>query len=386
LSSARGDIIPLASSGVYLFKGAPGHAVGYQVLARQYSDIRVSAVREATLNVIDDARSPGDELYIGNFDLRASTTEYWAGLCYSYQFNDWFSIGASNFGCLRYEDLDLRSTARAVNATTTTFGSDQLFGLGYWNVRVQAKVGIALDFGDLKMGFTMTTPGMHIMGGATVSSQLTVIDLDLNGDGTGQSLEASAREDGSVTRFHSPWSFASGLEYTVASTTLAFTWEWFLPVGKYKAVQPQQSKPYIRGLASGGPNSKDVLTVYDGRRGCFNVALAVENRWDKDWSGVWSFRSDYGADYMSDSGSFLGLSSWDLFHLATGIEYTTRMDNGAPKHEFAVGLQLSVGSGKGDQPVSFDNPTEANFLRGVPVSKEIAFFAIGLIVGYTYYF
>ena len=386
LASVRGDIIPLAASGVFLFEGAPGHAVGFSVLTRQYSDARVSAQREDQLNVIADSRSPGAEQYIGNFDLRVSTEEYWAGLCYSWQVNEWFSIGASNFGCLRYEDLDVRATSRAVNSTAETFGADNLSGLAFWNLRLLAKAGVAIDLGSLKMGFALTTPGAHIAGGATVSRQLTIINLDTDGDGSGESLEASARESGALSRFHSPWSFSSGLDYTHHATTLAFSWEWFLPVGKYKAVSPQESKPFIRGITAGGPDSKDVLAFHDGRRGCFNLALALENRWDADWSGVWSFRSDYAADYLHDGGSFLGISTWDLFHFATGIEYTTRQDNGSPKHELAVGLQFTVGSGKGDQPVSFDNPTEAGLLFGVPQEKEIGYFAIGLIVGYTYYF
>lgn len=387
LSSVRGDIVPLAGSGVFLFEGAPGHAVGFSILTRQYSDVRASADRRATINVIDDARSPGAEEYIGNLDLRVDTEEYWAGLCYSWAMADWLSIGISNFGALRYEDLDVRITSRAVNAVPATFGADSLSGLAYWNLRVLAKVGVAVDLGAIKMGMALTTPGAHFAGGATVSREFTLINLDTNGDGQAETLEASARQSAATTRFHSPWSIASGLDWAVDATTLAFTWEWFLPVGKYEAVRPENGDDaFIRGGVTGGPTVRDVLTVYDGRRGCFNLALAAQNRWDEDWTGVWSFRTDYAADYLHDGGFFLGISTWDLFHFATGIEYTTRQKDGSPKHDLAIGLQLTIGSGKGEQPVNFDNPTEAQNLFGKTESKPISYFAIGLIIGYTYYF
>jgi len=387
LSSTRGDIIPLAASGVFLFDGAPGHAIGFHILARQYFNARISARREAFINVIDDARSAGSEDYIGNLDLNVGTEEYWAGMSYSWAFTDWLSIGVANFGCLRYEDLDLRITTRAVNSTPASFGADNLNTVAFWNVRIVNKIGVALDFGNLKFGFTVTTPGIHIAGGATVSRQLSVDDLDTDGNGTAENFEASARQDNITTRFRTPWSFASGMDWIIDSTTLAFTWEWFLPVGKYAAAKPESDAPFIRGGVSGGPSAKEFLTVFDGRRGAFNLALAIENRWHEDWAGIWSFRSDYGADYArSDDEFFLGVSSWDLFHFATGIAYTTRNDDNVPKHEFMIGLQYTVGSGKGYQPANFDNPSEQNLLLGRSESKSISYTAIGLIVGYTYYF
>lgn len=387
LSSTRGDIIPLAASGVFLFDGAPGHAIGFQILARQFFSARLSARREALINVIDDTRSAGAEDYIGNLDLDVGCEEYWAGLSYSWAFTDWLSVGISNFGCLRYDDLNLHITSRAVNSTPASFGADNLTSVAFWNLRIVNKLGVALDFGNLKFGFTVTTPGIHVAGGATVSRQLTVIDLDTNGDGTGESFEANAREDGMTSRFHTPWSIASGMDWIIDATTLAFSWEWFLPVGKYEAIKPNKNVPFIRGGFTGGPGTKEVLTVYDGRRGAFNLALAVENRWDENWAGMWSFRTDYGADYVRGGDEFfLGVSTWDLFHFATGIAFTTRNDDNLPKHEFMVGLQFTIGNGKGVQPVNFDSPSEQNLLLGESRGKPITYFAIGLIVGYTYYF
>ena len=140
LSSVRGDIIPLTASGVYLFK-QKRIGLGFHILARQFFNARASARVERLQNVIDDARSPGDEDYIGSFQFASNTEEYWAGLGFGWAVNDWLGIGVTNFGALRFEDQDLNLTTRAVGSSGDTFGADDLAGWGYYNVRLLWKLG-----------------------------------------------------------------------------------------------------------------------------------------------------------------------------------------------------------------------------------------------------
>lgn len=384
LGSVEGDIVPLAAAGVFLFDGAPGHALGFQIMARQFFNARASARREALLNVIDDTRSAGPEDYIGNFDLYTSTEEYWAGLCYSWAVTDWISFGVSHFGALRFEDIENDATTRAVNGASA-YGADIHFGVDYWDVRIVTKAGLAVDLGAIKLGFTVTFPSVHLLGFSTVKRQVTVNDLDFNGDGTADNFEANARQSSVPSQFRSPWSFASGLDWNFGINTLAFAWEWFLPVGKYAAAKPDHDAPYLRGgLSTGG--ARDFLTVYDGRRGAFNFGLSGEHRFLPDWSALWSFRSDYAADYLWDEQASLGISTWDLWHITHGIAYTTRQEDGSPKHEFLIGLALGFGAGKGKQPVNFDAPEETRLLLSASQNKVVSYFSLGLVVGYTYYF
>ena len=98
-------------------------------------------------------------------------------------------------------------------------------------------------------------------------------------------------------------------------------------------------------------------------------------------------RRDAAADYLDfDEKVHFGVSTWDLFHFDTGIAFTTRQDDGSPKHELMVGLQFAVGAGRTEQPVNFDEPRENRLLTGSTKRTDINYFSIGLLIGYTYYF
>lgn len=384
LSSTQGDIVPLAASGVFTFP-EPRMALGFHILARQYSDFSVSMRREALQNVIDDTRSPGDEDFIGSFSFKSETEEYWAGLGFGWAPFEWLSIGITHFGALRFETQNLDITTRAVSGSGQTFGADNIAGWDWWNVRMLWKAGVALEFGRLRMGVTLTTHSVNLFGGATVRRQISVDDLDIDGDGTSDQFEANDRRD-TGTQFRSPWSIASGVDYDFGPVVLAVAWEWFLPVGRYAAAKPEGDKAFIRGGFS-TENSKDLLTIYDGRRGALNVAIGLETEFSADWSGFWSMRRDASADYLGHGDDLhFGISTWDLFHFATGIAYTTRQDDGTPKHELMVGLQFAIGADRTEQPINFDNPQETRLLTGTTRGTDISYFAISLIVGYTYYF
>lgn len=383
LTSTRGDIIPLAGSGVFLFD-QPGIAMGFQIMARQFFNASVSTRIEDMRNAIDDARSAGLEQYIGSFQFRTNTEEYWAGLSFGWAITDWLGVGVTHFGCLRFEEQDFNITTRAV-AGGQTFGADNIAGFDFWNVRTLWKLGVSAQFGGLKMGVAVTTQSVNLFGAATVRRQISVDDLDIDGNGTSDQLEANDRRDGVPSEYRTPWSFATGVDYDFGPVTLALAAEWFLPVGLYSPASPSGDKAFFLG-APGSESSRELLTLYDAKRGAFNVAIGLETEFSENWHGFWSMRRDAAADYLDHHGLHFGISSWDLFHFDTGISFTTRQDNGAAKHELMVGLQFVLGAGRTEQPISFDNVSEARLLTGSTSRTDISYFAISLLVGYTYYF
>lgn len=385
LTSSQGDIIPLTASGVFLFS-QPRIGLGFQILARQFSNVRASVRRERSFNIIDDARSPGDEDFIGSFQFDSDTEEYWAGLGFGWAITDWLAIGITHFGALRFETRGASVTTRAVGSNAEVYGADSHVGWDLWNVRMLWKAGISVELDGLKMGLTVTTPSLNLFGSAIVWRQLTVNDLDLLDSGTGLDLEANDRRDGVATRINSPFSLASGVEYDFGIAVLGLAWEWYLPVGMYKVAAPEGDKAFIIGPIP-SESSRELLTIYDGKRGAFNVALGLEARFHDNWSGFWSLRNDAAADYLDwDDKLHVGVSTWDLFHFATGISFTTRQDDGSPKHELMIGLQMALGAGRTDQPVNFDEPEEPLLLTSRTHRTDISYFSIGLLVGYTYYF
>ncbi len=380
IDSLQARIVPLLASGIFLFEGAPGHAFGFNIIARNYWSASASARREATENVISDVRSPGDEFYSGQLDIHIDLQEYWAGLTYSCRFNRYLSFGVTHYGCLRLEELNSTTRTRAVGAPLTLFGSDNVVDLDYYNVRTLWKFGLAFDYGWLKAGITVTTPSMSLFGNGKVTRSSTIINLDLDGNGTGDSILADDRQEGLNSQFRSPWSFGLGVEYTAPTwTRIAFAMEWFLPVGEYSVITPKSKNFYV-GLPIYA-DTRQELRVNDQRRGALNFAIGTQQKFNEWISGTFSFRTDFHVDTDIDSPGFeIGVTAWNLFHVSTGLIFTSQ------RHEFGAGIQLSIGSGQFRQPISFVNVTEAAGLVGRTHKVDQGYTSIALIVGYTYYF
>ncbi len=380
INSTQVRIVPLLASGIFLFEGAPRHAFGFNIISRQYWSASGSARREASENVIDDARSPGAEDYHAQLNINVSLQEYWAGLTYSCRFNRYLSFGVTHFGCVRLDDLGFQITTRAVGSPFTLHGADNIINLNYYSVRTLWKLGMAFDIGWLKAGITLTTPSMHLFGSGTVAGNNTIIDLDTDGNGTGESIAIEDRQDGLDAQFRSPLSLGFGIEYTAPTyTRIALSMEWFLPVGEYAVMRPG-SKNAVVGIPTNF-DSRKTFQVLDQRRGVLNTAVGLQQKFTESISGILSFRTDFTVKKEIDTEGFsIGAAGWNLFHIATGLTFQTG------RSEFSAGVQLSIGAGSFEQPVNFTNVRESKGLVGDTEKVGQGYFSIALIVGYTFFF
>ncbi|HRJ78512.1 MAG TPA: hypothetical protein PLF37_08340 [Planctomycetota bacterium] len=380
IGSTQVRIVPLLASGIFLFEGAPRHAFGFNIISRQYWSASASARREALENVIDDARSPGDEDYRGQLRIRVDLTEYWAGLSYACRFHRYLSFGVTHYACVRLEDTGFQVATRAVGAPFTLHSGENNVNVDYYNVRSLLKAGLAFDIGFFKAGVTVTTPSLSLFGSGTVSGQYTVNDLDTDGNGTGESLAIDDRQEGLSAQFRSSWAFGFGVEYTAPTyTRIALAVDWYLPVGEYAVMRPASKNPIV-GIP-GVADSRKAFQVLDQRRGALNVAAGIQQKFTDTISGAFSFRTDFTVKKEIDSEGFtLGATGWNLYHLATGLIFNTG------RSEFSAGIQFSIGAGQFEQPVNFTNVRESKLLTGDTRKVEQGYFSMALIAGYTYYF
>ncbi|MHC4841736.1 MAG: hypothetical protein ACYTDT_12435 [Planctomycetota bacterium] len=386
LDSNQFDIVSLASGGVFLFDGLPGHAFSYQVLTRQFFDANVSVRKQETLNVIDDLRSAGNETYIGTFSFNSDIEEYWAGIGWGWAINQHFGVGVTHFGILRFDEFGNDLTTRAVSGDGTVRGTEFSVGSDYWNVRTLLKFGFSGSFNGWNFGFTVTTASASLGGSATARRQTTIFGIDNDGDGVESNFEANAHQDGLGSEYRSPWSFALGIDWHFENWVLATAWEGFLPVGKYTVIEARD-EPYLQGVPV-ADTAKDFLTVVDGKRGVLNFGLAADVQLNEDWHLMWSLRLDAAGDYLHDEGNSiaLGISTWNLVHFTVGFTWMTLMEDGRKKHEVTAGLQITGGNDTIDQPVNFDNPTEARLLLSPTSTAELSYAGIAIFLGYTYFF
>ena len=133
LDAINWRVVPSIVSGIHLFDFAPGHAFGHTIIARQYYNNSVSARREATENVIGDARHAGNEDYTAQITVDTDLQEYWAGLSWAWKLTDYLSVGATTFAGLRIEKLLVNVSARAVWFNGTVFEAASISNEVYVN-------------------------------------------------------------------------------------------------------------------------------------------------------------------------------------------------------------------------------------------------------------
>jgi hypothetical protein len=93
LKSSQTQILPSLVSGTYQFKKSRKHKFGYCILTKNQTGIKTSSRIDQELNIIPDFNNEGNEDFIGQFALKTTLNEQWFGGCYSYKFDNQFSVG-----------------------------------------------------------------------------------------------------------------------------------------------------------------------------------------------------------------------------------------------------------------------------------------------------
>jgi hypothetical protein len=408
IDSFNTNIVPLLISGTVMWEG---HAFGYSLVTKNSSDVKMSGRMDKQKDVLPFGTLNISELFKGDEDYRAQFTydshisETWGGLSWAYQVRDNISVGISGFLALRRQSFNATEFARAANIESGFIANEDAFlNADFYNVRGLLKFGMAADFGALKLGATMTTPSLSLFGKGTVAG------------GSGQFKEDESigfilddRQEDLDAEYKTPFSLALGLEYAINPTTrIAGTIEWFAKQNHYNVITPRIVDMLVgsRERATNDDlseqeaneignrtnlNSREILALEDKAEKVTNFALAIEHAFHEKLTGYFSFRTDFTTfPGYNDNVSYdkMGINNWDIYHITFGIARTRKMSM------LAVGLTYSFGSQDNFEPLAQINPDDRNregnipdFLLADSDSKASADYrALGLIVGYTYFF
>jgi len=207
------------------------------------------------------------------------------------------------------------------------------------------------------------------------------------------------RQEDLDAEYKTPFSLALGLEYAVNKTTrIAGTIEWFAKQNHYNVITPHNKDMFVGNTRtftddenvtdnSIQANSRDILALEDKAERVTNFALAIEHTFNDKLRGYLSFRTDFTTfPGYNESASYdkMGINNWDIYHTTFGIARTSKAS------ELAVGITYSFGSGDNFERLAQINPIdrkEGDFLLADSDGKAAADYrALGLIVGYTYFF
>jgi hypothetical protein len=387
IKSTNIQAVPTLLSGIYKFENAPEHTLGYSLITRTDVSNKFTGRTDSFQNVLNDSYSPGNEEFIGQYNLDSKVKEYWLGGSYSYKLSDQISIGASLFGALKNSSFTRFYFARAIteDGGLSTVSATNTFD--YYNIRGLAKLGIAGDFKPLKLGLTFTTPSVDIINSGEVTTDITVTDLyQENEEGAGfNSFTGNDRQDNLDAKVKSPLSVAFGAEYEIESTgtTVGISAEYFDNVSAYNVITPED-RPFFRPSSTNfGLNNRDFLQLYTAADWVVNYGVGIEQKLDDQWKGYLSVRADKSSheNGVVREGYQDSLLNYDLYHAVVGASYRT------DRAETSFGVQYSYGrNDQAAQAADFASANEGNFFQGEDKDSKLSYDALTLILGYTYFF
>lgn len=359
----RVSLYPASLAGPLPFLGDSTNRFSYMIYANGYSYVRISERYEGYSDVIP-ARTQtnlfeGEEYLINQGKLDALLSEVTVGFGYSKKISDNVGIGITLLGAYRDQTKERYESYVAydtINQRAAT--SDVYVDLDFWAVRFSAKIGIAAQWDDLKLGATITTPTFAIKrfsGGtdyANLSSNNVIVDSI-----TGAQLDiiASDRQEGLPVSYKYPFSIAAGIEYAFSDQTkIHFAAEWFAPLSTYVVMQPESGNFIINNPAVVRPiDSAELLKVYDSMKGLINAGIAVEHKLNDNFIGYAAIRTDFSnANYEETNGLALGFTDFNIYHFTLGA--STNIDD----TNIGIGLEFSHGD-RSDFPQIFNFPSGA---------------------------
>ncbi len=387
LRSRTLQAMPLIISGIFRMDSHPRHTLGYCLITRDQFNIKMAARNEGVLNVLNDLTSPGPEDYIGQYTFRSSVYEMLTGWAYGYKISEKVSAGIGNYGAYRSYRADTWIATRAVPVdsasqfTARIASYDEMKSIELKNIRTVFKAGIAVDLNRLKIGLTITSPSINVLGWSTVGEDIAVHDMDISGSGIPVNFVASDRQEGLASDYKTPPSIALGLQYTMNTTMIGAAFEWFGHVASYNMVTPDD-KDLVKPTGIVHLSSAQYLRISEYKRSVFNLAVCIEKSLGSKYVLGGSFRTNQTftvRDSLSDVR--VNFTDWNISHFVAGL---TRKKE---KSDITAGLAYATGHNQNrNQWINLSEPVESRFLTGPLGKTSVKYSSVSLIIGYTYYF
>lgn len=389
LNSTSASIIPQMVSAVIAIKGDHPFTLGYALTHTPVMSFQATQQRDATFNVLDDSYSPRNEAYLGQYKNINTTNETSGIISGGFKISNAFSFGLSAEGDLRKQSYNEDVSARALyNGTTDEEGlppiatSLESYLASYYNVGVRFKAGLAYDKDRSHVGITVSSPLLHVMGSASLLTDLQLSDIIIAPKDT-LNLLANARQQSLKVKYKMPLSTAFGYAYDFDKGQIYFAAEYFAKVNEYSIITPR-NETFVKGQAPTDYSGTESLQFEDARKSILNFGIGASFVLKPDVTGIISLHTDYNyADnslYKDGGDGFASNTAYyNIYHCQIGANIKKR------KFNFRAGLLLSYGKANNYlQSVNFSNPSDSNLLLGDPTNARASYFGAGLLLSYIH--
>jgi hypothetical protein len=377
-SSSLGTI-PLLVAGMLPGKGKL--KIGYGLLSPVDFSFNATARIDGFLPVVDDAESPGPEEFIGQASISSRLKEVVADIAFGYKLSDHWSIGVANLFSVRTLTLSKATYSRMYlnEPGSPLVTSSFVRSAEYYHVRYSAKIALAYRKNNFSAGLTVTTPSLGLFGSGTIAADVLGTNMLFNGSRT--DLLLNDRQDKLKAGYKSPFSAASGCNWTVRRSSINIAFMYYAGLGVYDILRAQPSAFARPAALYTSLGSDQFLRLKDGAKPVINIALGYEYALKPNMvldASIRTNQSYYDPDINKSVGIKSEISTWDIYHFTLG---TTMTNN---RNKISLGIMYSKGIDNARvQDGNLQNPGEGNFLQGSTIITKASYSSIGLLLGYT---
>jgi hypothetical protein len=276
--------------------------MAWSFLTRQELKVRLGQ------RLLDPFDLPGGdsaaELY-----LDQQVNESWGGLTVSRELSETLGIGLTWYGVYRGQRSRNELNLQSLSADQAALAALGITDFTYYHFRTLAKLGVAWDRGDLRLGLNVTTPSAALFGSGKAGYTVSVLGVDADGNVVPDPpLLVNEAEEDLEAQYKSSWAVGGGVAWYRGSTRWHASAEWFAPVDRFTVID----------LPSDDPERQIKLTQQ--LKSVFNAGLGVEHDFGNELAVYGAAHTDFSAS-VGDPDVNVAVSNWNLYHLSSGVKF-----------------------------------------------------------------
>jgi len=381
ISTSLIGVVPLMVSGM-LGQSRKRIKIGYGVITPVNFNMKANSKLVGQFPVVNDAESPGNEIYIGETQTSSQLAEIQGIIGVGYKMSTHWAFGISGFAIGRNQDFRKRISNRYFvnNGQNSLSSFAQERNASYFHLRMAFKLGLGYRSKRFAAGFTILPPSLGIASSGSIQSEIFGTHILYNG--IRQDFLFNEQQDKLRVKYKSPLSLTAGINWTVRRTTYGLSAEYYAPQAIYTVMEIGQDRSNKLGLFPKIEKNQVFLSQKTGRKQVLNLAFAYEYVITRHVILVASIRSNMsyyhnGLDHFE--GIKTEISTWNLYHIRSGLILKQGHS------QLTVGFLYGFGSDQNrPQTDEFPRLDEARFLESNTGFSKASYGSLGFLLGYSF--
>jgi len=326
LKSSRLAPAPSIVAGMFKVDWAGNHRFGYSILTRQSArlDIKGSWVgtRDSIPGLSNSESASADAIV--NEDL----SETWVGMSWGYGLRPGIGLGITQYAAFRYHKAAFQSRLQGLNDDGSLALASSLMYYDYANWRMLWKLGATIEYANMSMGLTLTTPSLRFYNQGASGVNVTATGIDPGG-GTDETFVGVDYAGDVESDYRTPVSLGLGATYLAGATKVHFSAEWFGAVDRYTVLDAGDFP-----VQSGGDTlSNRVTHELDS---VINFGVGLEHSFRETFQVYGGFATDFSAR-KEGTETNLSITDWDIYSISGGAAFSYK------RFQATLGLGYSWG-------------------------------------------